>query len=108
MTKLEEKDIQSVLNTMAHNFALFREASQKINQYEHLKDKTYRDFYEEYLSKAEFKIGRNYVKLIHDRSAVGFIVINEKDKKFKYADLLKTASWNAPARNFAGGKNRNT
>ena len=103
MTKLEEKDIQNVLNAMAHNYALFKERSQSINQYEHLKDMTYSSFKEEYLSACEFKIGRNYVKLIHNSSVVGFIVISEKDKKFQYGDLLKAASWKAPARNFPRG-----
>ena len=44
--------------------------------------------------------GRKYIK-INTRSGVhSFIVIDENDKKFKYGDILKAASWRAPTRNF--------
>ena len=51
--------------------------------------------------------GRNYFKIVIDKhgnqqTVAGFIV--KKDtKKFKKGDLLKAASWSAPATNFARG-----
>ena len=54
-----------------------------------------------------FKDGRNYIKVIRriegdSRSVVGFIVKKET-KGFKVGDILKAASWHAPALNFARG-----
>jgi hypothetical protein len=60
------------------------------------------DMFEDYKNKLEFDIGKKYIKVISGRSAHSFIVL-EDDGKFKKGDILKTASWNAPAKNFARG-----
>ena len=52
-----------------------------------------------------FEIGRKYVHIImsdNQRSSHSWVMIND-DKKFNRGDILKSASWNAPARNFARG-----
>jgi len=52
-----------------------------------------------------YEIGRKYVHIImsdNQRSSHSWVMIND-DKKFKQGDILKSASWNAPARNFARG-----
>lgn len=46
--------------------------------------------------------GRKYVKVIKGGSVWGFIV-KADDKKFKAGDILKAASWAAPAKNKARG-----
>ena len=51
----------------------------------------------------EFKMGKKYVKVIHDRSVHSFIVNVHDDPKFKFGDILKPASWASPAKNFARG-----
>ena len=60
----------------------------------------------------EFDIGSKFIKVIvghtndTSRSSHSFIVINEyKTSKatFKHGDILKSASWRAPAKNFARG-----
>ena len=55
-----------------------------------------------------FEDGRNYIKIVkhngegEHRSTAGWIV--KKDtKKFRKGDMLKSASWKAPATNFARG-----
>ena len=53
-----------------------------------------------------YKPGSKYIKIIREdgqTSVHSFIVNTKTDKKFKYGDILKAASWNAPARNFARG-----
>lgn len=50
----------------------------------------------------EVQEGRKYIKVISGGSAWGFIVKGE-DKKFQTGDILKAASWSAPARNAARG-----
>jgi hypothetical protein len=60
----------------------------------------------------EFDIGSKFIKVIvghtndTSRSSHSFIVIGEyKGKKntFKHGDILKSASWRAPAKNFSRG-----
>jgi len=56
-----------------------------------------------FANKISYKVGAKYIKIISGGGAHSFIVNCETDKKFKYGDYLKAASWNAPARNFARG-----
>ena len=46
--------------------------------------------------------GKKYVKLINGTGVWGFVV-KEDDGKFKKGDILKPASWSAPAKNKARG-----
>jgi hypothetical protein len=103
MSEVNREVIENVLNKMASDYATWAQRSQEIVQYDHNKDKVWVHWYDEYKVDTEFKIGRNYVKLIHNGSVKGFIVISKKDKKFAYGDLLKAASWTSPARNFPRG-----
>jgi len=48
-----------------------------------------------------YEIGSKYIKIISNSSAHSFIV--KKDGKFKQGDILKAASWSAPATNFIRG-----
>lgn len=54
----------------------------------------------------EFDIGSKYIKVISvcrgSRSSHSFVVL-KPDAKFKFGDILKSASWKAPAKNFARG-----
>ena len=103
MSEVNREVIENVLNKMASDYANWAQRAQEIAKYEHNKDKVWAHWYDEYKIKTEFKIGRKYVKLMHNNSAVGFIVISKKDKMFEYGDLLMAASWSAPARNFPRG-----
>ena len=65
------------------------------------------EYYEERLKEFadEFTIntrGKKYVKLINGTGVWGFVV-KEDDGKFKKGDILKPASWSAPAKNKARG-----
>jgi len=57
---------------------------------------------EKFANKLTFKEGSKYIKVIAGTSVHSFIV-KEDGKKFKKGDILKAASWNAPATNFARG-----
>lgn len=58
---------------------------------------------QEYKDGLQYSIGKNYIKILSNEAAHGFIVISHTDKKFKFGDLLKAASWAQPAKNFARG-----
>ena len=52
-----------------------------------------------------YQAGRKYVHVImsdNQRSSHSWVMLQD-DKKFKRGDILKSASWNAPARNFKRG-----
>ena len=55
----------------------------------------------EFANEIEFREGRKYLKVLNRKSVWGFIVLDDKDPKFKVGDVLKAASYNAPARNHA-------
>ena len=57
---------------------------------------------EEFENGFEISEGKKYIKVISNRSVWGFIVKND-DGKFKRGDILKAASWAAPAKNAARG-----
>ena len=59
--------------------------------------------YYEFATTLSERTGSKYVKIITGSSVWGFIVVSKNDAKFKYGDVLKAASWRAPARNFARG-----
>ena len=57
---------------------------------------------EEDRRKVDFTNGPKYVKVTVDRSVHSFIV-KQDGGKFRQGDILKAASWAAPAKNYARG-----
>ena len=59
-----------------------------------------------YMNKKYYcEIGRKYVRIImedNQRSSHSWVMIAD-DKKFKRGDILKSATWRGPARNFGRG-----
>jgi hypothetical protein len=52
-----------------------------------------------------YEIGRKYVHIImedNQRSSHSWVMLDD-DKKFKRGDILKSATWRGPARNFSRG-----
>ena len=48
--------------------------------------------------------GKKYIKIVRESGGVwAFIVNTQDDTMFEYGDILKAASWKAPARNRARG-----
>lgn len=58
---------------------------------------------DEFIADLRVEHGSKYIKVITGSSVWGFIVKTDKDKKFRKGDILKPASWAAPARNAARG-----
>lgn len=57
----------------------------------------------EFNENVEYVEGRKYIKVLQNRSAWGFIVAVDNDKKFKKGDILMAAGYNTPARNKSRG-----
>lgn len=56
----------------------------------------------EFKAKIRVEPGKKYLKVISGSGVHSFILIKD-DGKFRKGDVLKAASWEAPARNFARG-----
>ena len=62
------------------------------------------NMFNDYKSSLTYKVGSKYVKVISETGGVKmFIVAVDGTKGFKRGDILKPASWAAPATNFARG-----
>ena len=71
-----------------------------------LQQKVSVDMIKQFKDGVSYKSGSKYIKVIRNdgqTSVHSFIVNTSNDAKFKYGDILKAASWRAPARNFARG-----
>ena len=82
----------------------FGELDAAINEYlDHLRE----DYAKAGYGRKQFYCvpGRKYAHIImedNQRSSHSWIMMQD-DKKFKFGDILKSASWYAPARNFMRG-----
>ena len=60
----------------------------------------------EFAESIEFEEGRKYIKVtkkLGTQTMVWGFIMKDDDKKFLAGDILKAASWSAPARNKARG-----
>ena len=62
---------------------------------------------EEYGTGLGYELHTKYIKVVSDKhgscSVCAFVVATENDKKFRFGDILKPASWRGPTKNFARG-----
>ena len=57
-----------------------------------------------YVASLKLKTGSKYIKVFSEGHGVKMFIVREDGTKgFKRGDILKPASWNAPATNFARG-----
>ena len=106
MTKGQQKMKYTLDEGVAKAVEIMQDSYIKL--YEARKDdnQSRRDFADEQVAKfintTRVEKGRNYVKVAADGS-VKFFVVAKPTKGFKVGDILKAASWRAPATNFARG-----
>ena len=65
-------------------------------------DELRKEMVDEFTKGIRYEVGNKYIKVITGSSVHSFIVRNKTDK-FNPGDILKAASWKAPAKNFARG-----
>lgn len=84
--------ITDLIEAIKKDYATYTECDSEIR----------RRMIEEFNEKITYTVGKKYVKIITGSSVWGFIV-NQDDGKFRKGDILKAASWAAPAKNCARG-----
>lgn len=57
----------------------------------------------EFNDGVHYTVGKKYIKVVTGSSVHSFIVNTDTDSKFRKGDILKAASWAAPARNSSRG-----
>lgn len=67
------------------------------------RDRIREDMTAKFKAELRYEVGRKFVKVIAGTSVHSFIVIKDSTGKFQTGDILKAASWNAPATNFKRG-----
>jgi hypothetical protein len=65
-------------------------------------DKHKKEMIDEFIRDLRYEVGSKYIKVVKRDSVHSFIVRNDTGK-FKAGDILKAASWKAPATNFVRG-----
>lgn len=91
-----EKQILELMTHIAHDYAAWKSRG------EYGKDTDYEDF----LRSLSIDEGRKYAKVVSNnlgQTTVWGFIVKKDDKKFRAGDILKAASWAAPARNKARG-----
>lgn len=58
---------------------------------------------EEFANSISFNMGSKYIRVVQKGSAHSFIVASRNHPNFMYGDILKSASWSQPAKNFRRG-----
>lgn len=67
-----------------------------------IRDRVRQEMTDRFVNSVRVESGSKYLRITVNGSAHSFIVLRD-DAKFRRGDILKAASWRAPARNFARG-----
>jgi len=93
-----KNEIELLIEKIKANYKKWSDAGRR-EGYDTIRD----EMIEKFNNSFEVVEGRKYIKIVSNKSVWGFIVADDKDKKFRKGDILKPAGWATPARNFARG-----
>lgn len=95
-------EIQAYLDHIIADYSKWQNMCRVTSGQNEIECKIRAQMFEEFKQNLEVQEGSKYIKIIQNRSVHSFIV--KKDNgKFKTGDILKAASWAAPAKNFKRG-----
>ena len=91
-------DLETLLNKISNDYYVHMLRGRSESE---LSD-PHRKMIEDFNKSLSYTEGKKYIKIIQNNSVWGFIV-KDADDKFKRGDILKAASFAAPAKNKARG-----
>lgn len=95
-----EQQIQAYLDHIRNDYVNWNDQLEGNSNIKIIKIKA--QMIEEFLKNIRIEEGRTYIKVIA-RTSVHSFIVKEDGPKFRRGDILKAASWKAPAKNFARG-----
>ena len=93
-----EQEVQKYLDLIKADYANWQSGRQLDAMQQKIRDEMIATFN----AKLRVDHGNKYIKVVSNGGAHSFIVTKDNGK-FRKGDVLKAASWAAPARNFARG-----
>ena len=94
-----QNELNKLVEAIVADYAGWSTRSKKLNNFRTMNvDENVREF----ADAITIKPGKKYIKIITGNSVWGFVMAND-DAKFRKGDILKAASWRAPALNQARG-----
>lgn len=93
-----EVELQKYLDMIKADYARWHENRQN----DAIQEKISAEMIAEFNAKLYVDTGSKYIKVVSNGGSHSFIMTKD-DGKFRKGDVLKAASWAAPARNFARG-----
>ena len=91
-------DLETLLNKIINDYYVYTLRGRNETELTEVN----RKMISEFNKSLSYTDGKKYIKIIQNNSVWGFIV-KETDDKFKRGDILKAASFAAPAKNKARG-----
>lgn len=91
-----DREIRTLLNKIVLDYKDF---NQSLKGTPEVREKMLKEFIE----GLRIDQGNKYLKVVTGNSVWGFVVTTPRDAKFRQGDILRPASWAAPARNHARG-----
>lgn len=94
-----EAALEKYLESIKANYRAFSAIRKDLDP---IQQKIVADMIEEFESTLRVDEGNKYLKVVC-RNSVHSFILTKDDGKFRKGDVLKAASWAAPARNFVRG-----
>ena len=99
MTTSIERAVANLIATIKEDYYEYTLRNRDPSELSEINKKMIKEFDE----NVSFVVGKKYIKVITGNSVWGFVVNTTDDLMFRYGDILRAASWKAPARNAARG-----
>ena len=102
MTAVTQAQLDSYFKAIIDDYVAFQRRCQARNG-EDANVAYYDRTIAEFKSKLRARVGKKYIKVVREGYGVHSFIVLEDGAKFKRGDILKAASYAAPALNFARG-----